>query len=179
MHGIHNDLQHIHQAEWRLTYESWLVIVNSEHMAAELQHSFALPADKTVVIPNGTDPEAFAFAFEPTAFRNSFAAPEEKIILYVGRLVVEKGVQVLLSAAPKILAACPNTKFLIVGTGYYQDELKNQTHQLGIQHQLNFLGYVSDDELRKLYRIADVVCIPSLYEPFGIVALEGMSLWYR
>jgi glycosyltransferase involved in cell wall biosynthesis len=176
MHGIHNDLQrYIHQAEWRLTYESWSVIVNSAHMSAELQYSFTLPANKTIVIPNGTDPEAFAFAFEPSSFRNSFAAPDEKLILFVGRLVVEKGVQVLLSAAPKILSAWPNTKILIVGTGYYQDELKKQAYHLGIQNQVNFLGYVSDEELKKLYRIADVVCIPSLYEPFGIVALEGMA----
>ncbi len=176
MHGIHNDLQrYIHQVEWRLTYESWLVIVNSEHMSAELQQSFALPADKTVVIPNGTDPGLFDFKFDATTFRNSFAAPDDKIVLFVGRLVVEKGVQVLLDAVPKILSACPNTKFLVVGTGYHLDELKRQSAYLGVQNHVDFLGYVSDEELRKLYRISDLVCIPSLYEPFGIVALEGMA----
>lgn len=176
MHGIHNELQrYIHQVEWRLTYEAWKVIVNSEHMSSELQHSFALPGDKTVVIPNGTDPKLFDFDFEATSFRSSFAAPHDKIVLFVGRLVVEKGVQVLLDAAPKILSACPDTKFLIVGTGYHQEELKRQASYLGIQNHVNFLGYVSDEELRKLYKIADAICIPSLYEPFGIVALEGMA----
>jgi glycosyltransferase involved in cell wall biosynthesis len=55
------------------------------------------------------------------------------------------------------------------------DELRRQAHALGIAHHVRFLGYVSDDDLKRLYRIADAVCIPSLYEPFGIVALEGMA----
>ena len=176
MHGIHTDLQHyIHQMEWRLTYEAWEVIVNSHHMHAELRHLFGLPADKIVVVPNGTDPEVFDFQFDPLPLRDRFAARDEKIVLYVGRMVREKGVQVLLDAAPKILAAHPNTRFLLVGSGYYLDELKGQAHFLNIADRVNFLGYVSDEDLLKIYKIADVVCIPSLYEPFGIVALEGMA----
>jgi glycosyltransferase involved in cell wall biosynthesis len=176
MHGIHNDLQrYIHQMEWRLTYESWEVIVNSQHMYTELQHLFSLPANKIVVIPNGTDPEEFNFSFDQTELRNSFASPSEPIVLYVGRLVMEKGVQILLDAAPKVLSACPGTQFLIVGAGYYLDELKRQAHYLGIDKHVHFLGYVSDAQLLRLYKIAAAVCIPSLYEPFGIVALEGMA----
>jgi glycogen synthase len=176
MHGIHTDLQrYIHQMEWRLTFEAWQVIVNSRHMRDELHGLFSLPLDKISIIPNGTDPYAFEFDFDSTKYRDSFAAPHERIILYVGRLVTEKGVQVLLDAVPKVSAGYPNTKFLIVGTGYYMDALRGQASYLGIQHQVQFLGYVRDDELRKLYKIADIVCIPSLYEPFGIVALEGMA----
>ncbi len=176
MRGIHNDLQRfIHQVEWRLTYESWQVIVNSYHMRNEMHNLFSLPANKTVVIPNGTDPDNFSINFDRQHLRNTVAAPNERIVLYVGRLVREKGVQVLLDAAPKILAACPQTKFLIVGTGYYMDDLKRQANYLGLDGHVNFLGYVDDEELRRLYNIADVVCIPSLYEPFGIVALEAMA----
>jgi glycogen synthase len=176
MHGIHNDLQrYIHQVEWRLTYESWRVIVNSLHMQSELQYHFNLPANKIVVIPNGTDPEDFKLDFDRTQLRNTLASPSQRIVLYVGRLVNEKGVQVLLDAAPKVIAAYGETKFLIVGTGYYMDQLKQQAYQQGIEHHVHFLGYVSDFELRKLYNIADIVCIPSLYEPFGIVALEAMA----
>ncbi len=176
MHGIHNDLQrYIHQIEWRLTYESWRVIVNSHHMHAELEGLFALPVNKIIVIPNGTDVESFSVNFDRQHLRNSLAAPSQRIVLYVGRLVREKGVQILLDAAPKVINACPDTKFIIVGTGYYMDELKQQAYNLGIDHHINFLGYVDDEALRKLYNIADVVCIPSLYEPFGIVALEAMA----
>jgi glycogen(starch) synthase len=176
MHGIHNDLQrYIHQLEWRLTFEAWEVIVNSHHMHAELQRSFNMPADKIVIIPNGTNPETFDFDFDPAPMRNQLAGPHEKIVLYVGRMVHEKGVQVLLNAAPMILSAYPNTRFLLVGTGGYLEDLKRQAWSLGIEDRVNFLGYVSDEDLRRLYKIADVVCIPSLYEPFGIVALEGMA----
>jgi glycosyltransferase involved in cell wall biosynthesis len=176
MHGIHSSLQsYIHQMEWRLTFESWEVIVNSQHMHAELQRLFGVPPDKIVVIPNGCNPDIFDFPFDPKSVRHFYAADHEKIVLYVGRLVMEKGVQHMLSAAPAVLSQCPGTKFLIVGTGYHMDELKRQAHALGIAHQVNFLGYVSDDDLKRLYRISDVVCIPSLYEPFGIVALEGMA----
>jgi glycogen synthase len=176
MHGIHSDLQrYIHQMEWRLTFEAWEVIVNSRHMQGELEGLFSLPTDKINVIPNGTDPYAFEFDFDPVSYRQTFAAPYERIILYVGRLVTEKGVQVLLDAVPKVASSYPNTKFLIVGTGYFMDALRGQANFLGIEHQVQFLGYVNDDDLRKLYRIADIVCIPSLYEPFGIVALEGMA----
>lgn len=176
MHGIHSDLQrYIHQCEWRLTYEAWQVIVNSQHMQQELQHSFALPPDKIVIIPNGTDPEHFNFEFNGQTLRRSLAQDHEKIILFVGRMVREKGVQVLLDAAPAILRNFPGSKFVLVGNGYYLDELKAQAAALGIAQQVYFMGYVDDERLRQLYKIADVVCIPSLYEPFGIVALEGMA----
>lgn len=176
MKGVHSDLQrYINQMEWRLTFESWRVIVNSWHMNQELQGQFSMPADKLTVIPNGIDPDHFDFEFDPIPMRNQFAAEHEKIVLFVGRMVLEKGVQVLLHAIPSVEFECPGTKFLMVGTGYYLDELKGMAGGLGVGHDVNFLGYVSDYDLLRLYKIADLVCIPSLYEPFGIVALEGMA----
>ena len=176
MHGVHSDLQrYIHQMEWRLTYESWDVIVNSQAMYHELQHLFGMPGNKIAVIPNGTDPSHFYFEFDPRGLRSSYAREYEQIVLYVGRMVREKGVHVLLEAAPHVLAERPGTQFIFVGTGYYLDELKQQAWNMGVGHNTHFLGYVGDADLLKLYKIADVVAIPSLYEPFGIVALEGMA----
>lgn len=176
MHGLHNDLQrYISQMEWRLTYESWKVIVNSQHMFQELQNLFHVPPDKVEVIPNGIDPDHFDFQFDPAPLRRQYAAEHQQIVLYVGRIVREKGVHVLLQAAQSILAAVPGTQFLIVGTGYYLDDMKALANNLGIAHNVNFLGYVSDHDLLRLYKVADAVVIPSLYEPFGIVALEGMA----
>jgi glycosyltransferase involved in cell wall biosynthesis len=62
-----------------------------------------------------------------------------------------------------------------VGTGYYLEDMRAKASAMGIAPYVRFLGYVTDDDLKKLYKIASVVCIPSLYEPFGIVALEGMA----
>ncbi len=176
MKGIHTDLQrYINQMEWRLTFEAWRVIVNSQHMFYELQNHFNMPANKLTIIPNGIDPEVFDFEFDPMPLRNQFAADYEKIVLFVGRMVMEKGVQVMLHAIPAVVNEVPGTKFLCVGTGYYLDDLKNTANHLNVSHNVQFLGYVSDHDLLRLYKIADVVCIPSLYEPFGIVALEGMA----
>lgn len=176
MGGVHTDMQrYVNQMEWRLTFESWKVIVNSKHMREELKGLFNVPEDKIELVPNGTDPSHFDFEFDPRHLRNEFAAEHQRIVLYVGRLVNEKGVQVLLEAAPMVLQHYPGTQFLIVGTGYFMDELKSRARATGVDHNVRFLGYVGDDELLRLYKIADVVAIPSLYEPFGIVALEGMA----
>jgi glycogen synthase len=176
MHGLHNDTQrYISQIEWRLTFESWKVIVNSKHMVNELQSQFKVPPDKLCIIPNGIDPEQFDFAFDPSPLRSQYVSNDSQIVLFVGRMVREKGVQVLLQAAQSILGAAPGTQFLMVGTGYYLEDLKWMAAQLNVAQNVHFLGYVSDPELLKLYKIADVVVTPSLYEPFGIVALEGMA----
>lgn len=176
MHGLHSDMQrYISQIEWRLTFESWRVIVNSHHMSGELTQQFKTPSDKIEIIPNGIDPDTFNFQFDGTALRRQYAANNDKIVLYVGRMVQEKGVQTLLQAAQSIIGAAPGTRFLLVGTGYFLEDLKRLAAYLNVTHNVHFLGYVSDPDLLKLYKIADVVAIPSHYEPFGIVALEGMA----
>lgn len=176
MGGLHTDMQrYVNQAEWRLCFESWKIIVNSVHMKEELKNLFQCPADKVEIIPNGTDPSHFDFEFDKAPMRHLYAADHQKIVLYVGRLVNEKGVQTMISAAPMVLQHYPGTQFLVVGTGYFIDELKGLAGRIGVDTNVRFLGYVSDEDLLKLYKIADIVCIPSHYEPFGIVALEGMA----
>jgi glycogen(starch) synthase len=83
--------------------------------------------------------------------------------------------QVLLDAWPTVLQVMPQARLLIAGTGGYQASLRQQAYELGIAEQVVFAGFISDDERDKLYRVADVAVFPSLYEPFGIVALEAMA----
>lgn len=174
-YGLHNDTQrHISDVEWWLAYESWRVICCSYYMKRELQNIFQVPEDKLNVIPNGVNPENFAVKQHKTS-RNNYAAPNEKIIFYVGRLVREKGVQVLLDAAPKVLSRHPNTKFVIAGKGPHQEALRQQAVQLKIAHRVYFTGYIDDDTRNSLYSWSDAAVFPSLYEPFGIVALEAMA----
>lgn len=173
--GLHNDTQrHISDIEWWVTYEAWRVICCSHYMEGEVRHVFQLPQDKVAVIPNGVDTAGF-IAKNRTVQRSDYAAPDEKIIFYVGRLVREKGVQVLLDAAPEILAHHPQAKFVIAGKGPYLDSLKHQAALLGIANRVYFTGYISDETRNSLYSWADVAVFPSLYEPFGIVALEAMA----
>ncbi len=176
-HGIHTPMQsYIHHQEWFLTYESYRVIVCSDYMYREVRELFAVPEDKLDIRPNGIDYHKFEFPFENRqAFRRQFAMDHEKVVMFVGRMVPEKGAQVLIEAAPRILAQEPDAKFVIVGKGGFLSDLKRRAAELRLGSKILFTGYVDDDTLLRIYRTADAAVVPSLYEPFGIVALEGMA----
>ncbi|HHW30821.1 MAG TPA: glycosyltransferase family 4 protein [Clostridiaceae bacterium] len=173
--GIHNSIQsYIHGIEWWLTYESWKVIVNSYYMKKEVAGIFNLPEDKIHVIHNGVDVNKFNDVARDQDFRRKFAQDNEKIIFFVGRLVNEKGVQILVESMPKIIKNYWDVKFVIAGKGPQLDYLRQRVGELQVADKVYFTGYVSEEELKKLYKCADIAVFPSLYEPFGIVALEGM-----
>ena len=176
--GIHNGLQkHIHEQEYWLTYEAWRVIVCSSYMRDEVHRWFNCPADKVDVIFNGVEADKFQFDWtekERADWRARLATPDEKIVMYVGRFVREKGIHVLLNAASAVLANRPKTKFVIVGGGN-RDSLERFVRWYGLQDKVLFTGFMANRSLHQLYRCADVAVFPSLYEPFGIVALEGMA----
>ena len=173
--GIHDDVQrYINDTEWLLTYESTEVIVNSNYMKCELQRLFGLPFEKINVIPNGINLNNFSGIDRDYDFRRKYAMDNEKIILYIGRLVYEKGVQHLISAMPKIINGYNDTKLIIGGRGGMYDELREQARCLGIENKVYFTGYLSSKDVQKMYKCADVAVFPSTYEPFGIVALEAM-----
>ena len=173
--GIHDEVQrYINDTEWLLTYESSEVIVNSNYMKCELQRLFGLPFEKINVVPNGININNFAGIEKDYEFRRQYAMDNEKMILYVGRLVYEKGVQNLISAMPKILNGYNDSKLVIVGRGGMYDELKNQANAMGIGNKVYFTGYLNSKQVQKMYKCADVAVFPSTYEPFGIVALEAM-----
>lgn len=174
--GIHFDYERmIHETEAWLTYEAWKVICCSDYMVSHVRWAFGLPEDKLVMVPNGVNTEVYAGHGEDLReFRSKFALPEEKIVLFVGRLVYEKGVHVLVNAVPKVLEKA-NAKFIIVGNGYMKEQLSGLVKSRGLAHKVLFTGFVDDETLRKLQRCADVSVVPSLFEPFGIVALEAMA----
>jgi len=174
--GVHTDLQRkIHQLEWQLTYESWRVIGCSQYMEREIRELFQLPADKIDIIPNGVDPDLVRVDQPDPAIRAQFAMPDEKIVFFVGRMVREKGVQILLDSVPEILRSCPEAKFIIGGKGPMLDELKWKAQEMGIQDKVVFAGFVPDETRNQLLYWASATIFPSLYEPFGIVALEAMA----
>ena len=174
--GIHNDIQrHINQIEWQLTYESWEVICCSRYMARELAQVFQLPAEKIRIIANGVEIKNVQPRAVDPGFRNRYAAPYEKMVYFIGRLVAEKGVQVLIKAVPKILQKFPDTKFVISGKGPYQDHLENLAAKLGVREKVYFTGFANDETRNLLFAGSDIAVFPSLYEPFGIVALEAMA----
>ena len=173
--GIHNQSQgYVNDVEWMLTYEASQVICNSMYMKNEIKNLFGKPVENIHVVPNGINVNKFDGKERDWEFRRNYAADYEKIIFFAGRIVNEKGIQVLLNAAPKILANYPNVKFVIAGRGPCLDELKGLTNYLGLEQKVYFTGYLNDVQITKMYKAIDIATFPSLYEPFGIVALEGM-----
>lgn len=173
--GIQGETQkYINDTEWMLTYEASEVIVNSNYMKNELQRLFGLPFEKINVVPNGVNLNLFNGVERDYDFRRQYAMDNEKIILFMGRLVYEKGIQHLIAAMPKILDNYHDAKLVIAGKGGMIDELRAQVEYLGLGNKVYFTGYLSSKNVQKMYKCADIAVFPSTYEPFGIVALEGM-----
>jgi len=176
--GLYNETQRaIHQAEWWVTYEAWRIIACSKYMAWEVETYFGVPAGKIDVIPNGVDPHPFdeLRGQDESQFRLSIAGPDEPIVYYVGRLVPEKGLWCLIDAVPLVLRERPGVKFVLAGGGAYGEELKWHARKLGVESNVIFPGWISDEVRDKVFMVADCAVFPSLYEPFGMVALEAMA----
>jgi glycogen synthase len=174
--GLHNNTEKmIHETEAWLNYEAWKVICCSDYMISHVKWAFGLPNDKLVMVPNGVNTHVYEeIRNDLKSFRSEYALTDEKIVLYVGRLVYEKGIHILINAVPKILQRV-NAKFLIVGSGYMKEQLLNIVRSMGLEHKVLFEGFVDDKTLLKIQKCADVSVVPSLFEPFGIVALEAMA----
>lgn len=174
--GLHNDLsRRISDAEWWLAYEAWRVITCSYHMRDEVRQVFQVPPDKLVVLPNGVKRSLFRRTADAPEVRARFTGPGEKLVLFVGRLVREKGAAVLLEAVPKLLHYAPGTRLVIAGTGPLKGELEGRAGALGVADRVVFPGFIDDRTRNALLTTADVAVYPSTYEPFGIVALEAMA----
>ena len=168
---------YIHGVERWITNRSERVIACSHYMREQIADIFGVEEERVNVIPNGIDPDDLP-AQEPAELarlRSEFAAPDQKLVLLIGRLVYEKGFQLALEAMPRVLEAAPNTRFLVAGSGTHEQELHRQAEELGLMDHGTFLGWIGDDVLHSLYRIADLTVVPSIYEPFGLVALEAMA----
>lgn len=148
-----------------------LVLVNSHAIEQEL-HSYELPLPRVEVVPNGVDLETFRPANDAPA---GAGPADDGYVLFVGRLVAQKGVTLLLEALSVVLQRCPETRLIVVGDGELDLFLKRITRYLGIPHRVKFLDWTTGPDLVALYQGAKFVVVPSYYEPFGIVALEAMA----
>jgi glycogen(starch) synthase len=166
---------HIHSVERWMARRADGVIVCSYYMRGHVADIFDIDEGRIVVIPNGVDPSELQPTGDLQALRAKFAEPHEQLVLLVGRLVYEKGFQLALDALPDVIARVGDVRFLVAGSGTHEAELKTQAQRLGLDEQGTFLGWIGDDVLHSLYRIADLCVVPSIYEPFGLVALEAMA----
>ena len=175
--GLHSpDSFSINGIEWWAMYEADRIIVCSQSMKNEICGHFNLPLDKVDVIPNAIDTTKYQTSVDRGSVRQRYGVGYgEKLILCVGRLVPQKGIEYFIRAIPHIAKRYPEAKFIIVGEGWSRDILEAEARSSGQGRKIQFTGFASDQEVINLMTSADVLVVPSVYEPFGIVALEGMA----
>lgn len=169
---------YIHGVEKWMTHRADHVITCSHYMREHVLDVYGLEEADVSVIANGIDPKDLQPIEDLDTLRGRFAAPDEKLVLLVGRLDYYKGFQLALEAIAGVIERLGDdvrTRYLVAGSGPHEAELKKQAVDLGIDGDGTFLGWIGDDVLHSLYRIADLCVVPSLYEPFGLVALEAMA----
>jgi glycogen(starch) synthase len=166
---------HIHGVERWMANRAERVVTCSSYMREHVSDIYGLEESAVSVIPNGIDPDELVPVEDLDRLRGEFAEPDELLVLLVGRLVYEKGFQLALEALPGLIERLGNVRFIVAGSGTAEADLRRQAGELGLDDQGVFLGWIGDDVLHSLYRIADLTVVPSIYEPFGLVALEAMA----
>ena len=164
----------IHATERLLTANSERVICCSRFMVHHVQDVLGVSPSRIHVIPNGVDPTRFD-AGSSRSVRTESEPDDGRTILFVGRLVKEKGVSNLLEAIKHLTGQGSQANLLIVGDGPMREQLTREALDLDLDGSVHFTGFVDSSTLVSLYRSSDVCVVPSLHEPFGMVALEAMA----
>jgi glycogen(starch) synthase len=167
----------IHSVErWQVS-QAGAVITCSDFMAAEVGRLFDLPADRIRVIGNGIAPaidRSPPLDRSPTPDRSP--AHGDAHLVFAGRLVHEKGLQELIKALPLIRVQHPRVRLTVAGSGPLLAAQQDRAERYAVADLISWRGFIEADELHRLMAGAEVVVVPSLYEPFGLVALEAQAL---
>jgi len=100
---------------------------------------------------------------------------DEKIVLFLGRITMQKGPEYFLRAAKKVIEVMDNVKFVMAGAGDLMHRSVEMAAELGIGHKVLFTGFLRGQDVQRIYKMADLYVMPSVSEPFGIVPLEALS----
>ena len=166
----------IHTVEWWLTFEARRVIACSQHMSWEVTRLFELPPGKVDVIANGIDLSEWIVSDADVAEARRRWGGDGPLVLFSGRLEWEKGVHTLLEAMPRLRRRFPGLRLVVVGKGSQQEPLADLARRLRVSRSVVFTGWLTETELMAVSAAADVAVVPSVYEPFGLVALEAAAL---
>lgn len=158
------------------TFCADVVITVSNQLKDEVRWLYHLPEQKVKVIYNGVNAEAFNYEVDPGEVKRRYAiGPLDPTVLFVGRMVVQKGPDILVRAIPGLLRNYGSAKFVFAGDGHMRGEVYGLANNLGVGHAVRMLGDRRGRELLDLFKACDIVAVPSRNEPFGIVILEGWS----
>ena len=166
----------VRHVEWSGIFQADSVITVSKALKEEVKWIYNAPDNKVDVIYNGINYRNYDGWIDPGAVRKSYGVgPMDPMVLFVGRMVVQKGPDLLVASIPNILKYYPNAKFVFVGAGGMKSSVEHMAHSMGVGHATRFLGQHGGWRLVDLYKAADCVCVPSRNEPFGIVILEAWA----
>ena len=157
---------------WLVSEAQW-VIACSAFMRDDVAGELGADPERLDLIANEVD--LTPFSTPASSLRPQVWPADRPMVLFAGRLQYEKGVQTLLDAMPLIARRVPGAGLIVAGDGTYRPALEEHATRLGLNGQVRFEGFVDEHRLRSLYRSADLAVVPSLYEPFGLVALEAMA----
>jgi glycosyltransferase involved in cell wall biosynthesis len=162
--------------EWYGGYIANRIITVSNAMKNELCRLYQFPPDKIDVIPNAIDQVRYNGKVDPGRIKERYDIhPLAPTVLFLGRIVLQKGPDLLVEAIPQILRHQWDTQFIFVGEGGMRQHLQNRTTELEIDKTTRFTGWLSRPVLIEILNSIDIVCIPSRNEPFGIVLLEAWT----
>jgi len=145
------------------------VICVSYWTARIVTSRYGVPADRVDVVynavetPNGQDLEARPIG------------TDEKIVLFLGRVTMQKGPEYFLQAAKKVVERYPNVRFVVAGSGDMMRSCVKLVADLKLGRYVTFTGFLRGDDVQRIFRMADLYVMPSVSEPFGIAPLEALS----
>lgn len=156
----------ISDIEWQGMYHADRVIAVSRYMKEQIVKNYSVPEDKIEVIHNSIEPGEYSD-------RKLEFGLEQKVVLFLGRLTLQKGPDYFLRAAKRVMEKEKGVRFVVVGTGDMLPQLIDESINLGISNNVTFTGF--RESIEEYYRMADLYVMPSVSEPFGITALEAMA----
>lgn len=162
----------IHSVERWLAHTADEVITCSATMRTEVAELLELDAAAVHIVPNGIDADRWSVPARPRSAMRARMAPDGPLVAFAGRLVHEKGVQTIITALGELRRDHPGLRLVVAGTGGYGEQLRELARRRHVARAVEWLGFVADEDLPVVLACADVAVVPSLYEPFGIVALE-------
>ncbi|SCG67479.1 glycosyltransferase family 4 protein [Micromonospora halophytica] len=165
----------IHGVEHWISNASARIIACSGYMRDQVTRLFDVPAARVDVVPNGVDDRAWHARPRAVAAARARFAGDGPLVGYAGRLVYEKGVQHLVHAVPYLRERHPGLRVVIAGDGPYRDELVDQARRLHLDDTVRFAGFMDSTQLPAVLAATDATVVPSLYEPFGMIALEAAA----
>jgi glycosyltransferase involved in cell wall biosynthesis len=168
--------QRVRDHERHGTFCADRVITVSKALKGEVSWIYETPDWKVIPIYNGVHARHYDGFIDPWPVRREIGVgPLDPMVLFVGRMCLQKGPDILIGSLPSVLRHYPNAKFVFAGDGEQKAICVDQANRMGVAHATRFLGYRNGQSLVNLFKSCDTVCVPSRNEPFGIVVLEAWS----